>query len=263
MEDIKETSKGNWSHARYELAARHLGSFNGHYLVNQSVPDFAWLALDVERVWSAEFSARLAPALDFIQRESTWAHPLTRGACTVQGVEPFLRVWQEQELYFDALSRMPQTFCHLDAHRLNLFSVDDPELGEQTVAIDWAFCGRGAVGSELGTFVLGAFCFFQMPVSDAEMLDARCFAAYLRGLDDVGCQYRSETVRLAYLIDSILRLGIVAPPWLMRAMHETDFEWVVEFWKHPRDEIISTFSGILGFLAKQAVEASELLKAFK
>ena len=44
LEHVREDGDRAWSSARWALAARHLGQFNGAYLVGRPLPDAPWLA---------------------------------------------------------------------------------------------------------------------------------------------------------------------------------------------------------------------------
>ena len=40
FEEAKDASDGQWSLSQYGLTARHLGQFNGSFLVQQIAPEF-------------------------------------------------------------------------------------------------------------------------------------------------------------------------------------------------------------------------------
>jgi hypothetical protein len=80
---------------------------------------------------------------------------------------------------------LPHTLCHGDAWRRNLFARRDPHGREQTVAIDWADVGIGAVGEDLVDFVPGPATFYELEVADPH-LDRIAFAGYLEGLREAG-----------------------------------------------------------------------------
>ena len=70
LEDVIDDIGSNWPFARYGLAARHLGHFNGSYLVDQSRPDFPWFSKDFLRRVVAEITPNIA------QLSTVLEHPL-------------------------------------------------------------------------------------------------------------------------------------------------------------------------------------------
>lgn len=63
----------------------------------------------------------------------------------------------------------PQVFCHLDMHPVNLFDVDG-----DTVLIDWAFCGVGGLGEDLGTLVVDAITDFHREPDQVRAWSSAC-----------------------------------------------------------------------------------------
>lgn len=259
LEDIPDTYDLQWPIARYRLAARHLARFNGTYLVGQFLPDVPWLTTQIERLWSTEFESMVQPTFEFIQQTRTWEHPLTRPFHPRSTVTPLLEVWQERERYWTKLQDLPQTFCHFDAMQPNLMAIDQERGTEQTVAIDWAFAGTGAVGSEIGPLVIGSLCFNKVQGAHAFQLDEQVFAGYLEGLHDVGYQSNPETIRFAYVVNAIFRFGILLPFWLQAAMEEQQGVPVEEIWGRSRDELIEQGATTTAYVVHLAEEAQKLL----
>ena len=181
---------GEWPLERYGLAARHLGQFNGAYLVGKQIPNQPW----VSQGWLRGWVARWDHTRDLFRRSLD--HPLARRIYPGDTPERFFRLWEEHEFLFDALNRLPQTFCHLDAFRRNLFAVQSAEGNEQTSAIDWAFAGEGAVGEEIAPLVTASLVFLDVDVTHARELDNIVFNGYLNGLRDAGWRGDERQLRL-------------------------------------------------------------------
>ena len=64
-------------------------------------------------------------------------------------IDSLLRMWAQRKQFLDALDRLPETLCHFDAFRRNLFARRTPDGLGRTVVIDWAFVGIGAVGQDI------------------------------------------------------------------------------------------------------------------
>jgi hypothetical protein len=79
---------------------------------------------------------------------------------------------------------------------------------DQTVVIDWAFAGRGAIGEELVPLVLASVAFNEVDFAQAQALEEIVFEGYLEGLHDAGWRGDPQHVRLGYTAASLrLRLG--------------------------------------------------------
>ncbi len=140
-----------------------------------------------------------------------------------------MRMWAEREAFLTALERMPQTLCHFDAFRRNLFSRRAGDRDE-TVLIDWAFLGRGAVGAEIVSLVWVTLVFWEVDAAKAQELDEIVFHGYLRGLRDAGWQGEERKVRLAYTAAIALRrLGTIgyALPLILDESRHAEVELLV------------------------------------
>lgn len=82
---------------------------------------------------------------------------------------------------------------------------------EELVVIDWAFCGYGALGTEIVSLVGDSMLVFELEAAAVPELESAAFAAYLKGLHEGGWQGNTELVRLAHAIRTALYLGAAAP----------------------------------------------------
>jgi hypothetical protein len=215
LEDI--TTLGDWPLTHFGLAARHFGRFNGAYLVDRPLPDAPWLNRDLLR---AVVARRHATTVALIQQAETWAHPLVRQMFPTPIASRLLRLWEAHAQLLAALERLPRTFCHHDAWRPNLFARRRADGSEETIAIDWALAGVGALGEELGQFVAGSLMLDEVPDEIAQRLPVVAWEGYLAGLADAGWHGFEEQVQLAYLASATLRWGL-APPGLALALDES------------------------------------------
>ena len=199
LEEIVDEHPGPWDLGRYALAARHLGRFNGAWLVADALPDHAWLSRDWLRRY-VEAAGRVAAAFALADD----APPLLRQCFPPQAVAQIRRLWAQREVFLAALDRLPQTICHHDAFRRNLFVRRTAEGSEQTVAVDWAFVGVGAVGADLAPLVVGSLLFFEVVESGPQQLAETALAAYMTGLRETGWQGDERAVRLGFLATAAL-----------------------------------------------------------
>jgi len=193
MEEI-EQERQSWDWADYTLVARRLGRFNGAYLTEHSIPDEPWL--------SDQWHCRIVPPLAdlFDNLDKYLQEPLVQRVLPLFKKDEILAIWQERERYCEALAGLPQTFCHLDVFPQNLFHNE-----HSTQLIDWALCGRGAVGEELVCFVSLSLYSPDLSLSQADKLDHTIFAGYMAGLRDVGWTGDEKLVRLGYTCAMTLR----------------------------------------------------------
>ena len=187
---------------RYGLAARHLGQFNGAWMTGEPVPTQPWLSRD----WLRDFCMKHAPKISQLPDVSD--DPMLKRCFPADVADGFMRLWNEHRLFLDGLEKLPQTICHLDANRRNLFADHAPDGQEQTVAIDWELVGVGAVGQELGPLSPASVFWGQVQLTDLRTLDEMVFNGYLQGLYDAGWRGDPQVVRLGYTLTASLRHGL-------------------------------------------------------
>jgi hypothetical protein len=193
MEDIQQ-ERQTWDLADYRLVARRLGRFNGAYLTGHPLPDYPWLS---DR-WHCRIVPPLADVFDNL--DDYLQHPLAQRALPSSDKDEILAIWQDRERFCTALTSLPQTLCHVDVFRRNLFHSE-----KSTKLIDWALAGRGAVGEELVCFVALSLYFPEIPLAQAEILDQAIFAGYIDGLRDVGWTGDARLARIGYTCAMTLR----------------------------------------------------------
>jgi hypothetical protein len=200
LEDIVETAERPWPLAQYGLAARHLGVFNGRFLVDRSLPRYSWLTTDVLRTYAAGYDAQWASLAEL--RDS----PLARRGWPAEQLDRMRAMWGKRDELLAAEAWLPRTVCHGDAVNANLLARTTPDGIEQTVAIDWAFAGIGPLGLDLATLFRSALG----PVDDGYLatLDRVVFTGYLDGLVAVGWNGDHRLVRLGFAVAVALRYAL-------------------------------------------------------
>jgi hypothetical protein len=76
LEALQDDGGPTWPLDCYGTAARHLGQFNGAYMIGKPCPEYAWLS----RHWLRDWIPRLNGFRDLslMQREEAWRAPLAR-----------------------------------------------------------------------------------------------------------------------------------------------------------------------------------------
>jgi Phosphotransferase enzyme family len=196
LEDVVESEKV-WSLERYGLAARHLGQFNGAYLVGKPIPRVPWLS-------TGQFRKRLAMAEPGVaELPQLSRHPLFEGLLPDDSLERSLTLWAERQRFLALLDRLPRSLCHHDAFRGNLIARNGRDGQAQTVAIDWTEMGTGGLGEEIASLFLG-LRFVAIDIDRIADLDALIFAGYVDGLRDAGWQGDSWLARFGYAATAAL-----------------------------------------------------------
>jgi hypothetical protein len=253
LEQVREDGERAWPPARWALAARHLGQFNGAYLAGRPLPRAPWLGGRRLRSWLERHGplvARISAAPGDPDVRHWWPQPV---------VDAILRLWAEREALCAALEQLPQTFGHGDAIRRNLFARRGTDGSEETVAIDWEFAGHYAAGEEVGQTLSVASAFFDMAPADLPALDEALFAGYLAGLGDAGWHGDPRPVRFAYAAHAALRnafnaVGASVPDDTGRAAAQQNYGRTWE-------ELAERRAAVRPFLLERAAEARRLLAA--
>ena len=254
QEEVVDEVGRPWPLDRYSLAARHLGQFNGAYLVGRPLPTGPW----VLREWIRSDVADDAPDVTRLRRLPD--HPLSRRAFPGRSVDDLLRFWADRELFLAALDQLPKTFGHLDANPSNVFARRGPSGQAQTVAIDWSHAGVAGIGHGIAPLVFSSLLDNRMDVVRAEALDKRVFAGYVRGLREAGWQGDPSTARFGYAASLALRYGLscLRRP-LDYGLDKSGQSWVEQVRGRPIEEVLDHFAAVHRFVLDRADEARELL----
>lgn len=259
LEDIQETVK-KWTLKDYGLVARHLGQFNGSYLAGAALPTKPWIS----RGWLRNFVAPNEVAIT--QLEKACEHPLVGQVYSPDVVKSFLRLWNERETVYSALDKLPQTLCHMDAFRNNLFIRHDKDGNQQTVAADWAFSGIGAIGEDLAPFII-ASPGRDNTAWDQEQIDALQHIAlnsYLEGLQDAGWIGDQQAIYFCFSAATALRYGLgVVDSVVTRLQDENSHPAMVELFGRSMEQLIHHFARFMRNILKFADEALLLLPHYR
>ena len=254
LEDVVGEVGQPWPLDRYSLAARHLGQFNGAYLVSRPLPTEPWLS----RGWLREVVASYAPLI--AQLRSLLNHPRLPHAFPGGSADDLLRLWENREVLLDALDQLPKTFGHLDAAPSNLFARRDANGAEQTVVIDWQGAGVAELGHELAPLVFFILDWARVDRTEAGELDECVFDGYLRGLQDAGWQGDPRTVRFGYAASLALRFGLRSIGRMLRyVLDERQHSWTGPVGEMTTEELMDHSAIVQRFLLGRADEARELL----
>jgi hypothetical protein len=254
LEQVTDEIGYRWPLEHYGVAARHAGQLNGAYLVQRSLPAWPWLSSG----WLRHNVENCAPALPLLR--DSLDHPLVRRWYPGDASDRFFRLWEERDLFLGALDRLPQTLCHLDVFRRNLFARKTADGDDQTVAVDWAFVGRSAVGEELVPLVPASLIFYEVGLDKAQALEEIAFEGYLKGLRDVGWRGDPRQIRLGYAAAASLRYKFNdIGRWLAVVLDENLHAMILHTMGRPIGEVFGHVAQVGRFADRLADEARELI----
>ncbi|MGI8552959.1 MAG: hypothetical protein ACR2PL_19560 [Dehalococcoidia bacterium] len=254
LEHVREDGEQPWPPARWALAARHLGQFNGAYPAGRPLPNAPSLGGRRLRTWLERHRplvAQIAAASHNPNLRRWWPQPV---------VDAILRLWEERNAFCTALERLPQTFCHGDAIRRNLLARRVAGGTQETVGIDWEYAGYYAAGEEVGQTLSVAAAFFDVEPAGLPALDEALFASYLAGLGDAGWRGDPQPVRFAYAAHAALRnafnaVGASVPTDARRAA-------IQQTYGRTWEELAERRAALRPFLLERADEARRLIETF-
>jgi hypothetical protein len=240
----------------YGDVARCLGRFNGAYLTDCPLPTQAWLS----RKWLRQYIERAAPAVERLI--DSLDHPLIRRS--LPGVTPdFIQhVWDERFGILEIIERLPQTFCHLDAFRRNLFARRQ-DGRDQIVAIDWTYGGIASIGEEIAPLVNASIGFGAVALSEAFRLEQIVLEGYLAGLYDAGWRGDPDQVKFSYAATLYWRyaIGGFSGEMVPYMLDERTHAAVEAAWGHSMAELADATAASLDFSQHVYAEAMQLKKA--
>jgi len=256
LEDVVETAERPWPLAQYGLAARHLGAFNGRFLVDRPLPRYPWVAASVLRSYVAGYETEWASLAGLSDS------PLARRGWPSDQLDRMRLLWGKREELLAAEAWLPRTACHGDAVDVNLLARTTPEGIEQTVAIDWAFAGVGALGQDLASLFRSALG----PVDDGYLatLDRVLFTGYLEGLGAAGWNGDPRLVRLGFTVAAALRYALNPLASFTAAITDDGPRRTLElFVGMPFAELLDGVVRLRDYCLQMAVEARELYRILR
>jgi hypothetical protein len=256
LEDVEDIYARRWPLEQFGLAARHLGLFNGAYLVSRALPTDPWL-----NHWLGQHQAELHAGLErsptYRELQQLVRHPLVQRLLGATIATRAARLVHDQARFVNALSRLPRTLCHHESSLANLFAVRRADGQLETVAVDWEQVGPAALGADIATLVFGTLRRCEFDAERATELDEAVFAGYVAGLRDAGWRGRAEEVRLGFTGAVGLRWGVLAS--LLRGIVEGGVPVRTSQGADVApDAVVSQWARLSAFLLDRADEARRL-----
>lgn len=255
LEEARDRYGPQWPLEQYASAARCLGRFNGAYLAGRPIPAHPWLCGPATLRGMLEHFAGLQ---DVIRDQRAWEQPLVRRALPASAAERLLRLWADRALLLDALERLPQTLCHKDAWRRNMFAPPGRAGRDTLNMIDWAYVGRGELGLDAGDLLGASYSLFGVEPCEPRELDQVVFESYLEGLRSAGWAGDRRLARFGYASYAALKYG-----WLVFWLRDAGDERALGLWERlagrPMAEYVENQGRLVSYLLDLADEARGLL----
>jgi len=256
LEQIIEATAKQWSLADFERAATQLGRFAGAFLTGNALPDQPWLSSFFYRSVFAD-GGWWAQHMAFDTPESIWQSPLVERAFSADLRRRVLAIWTEKARFFAAIDQLPQVLCHNDSHRRNLLWHTAENGAPELIMLDWAFCGPGGVGMDIGDLVAASTYFFDSDPDQVGELERMIFDGYLAGLRHAGWAGDERLVRLGYTISVALRLGVTLPGWSAVMLDPASGVNVAAMYGRSAGEVLAGWVTLAEFSLDRADEARQ------
>jgi len=262
IEYIREATGRRWVIEHFHRAARHAGRFGAAFLCGSPLPDASWLSMPFFRSIFADGDF-WAEFMDPASSDNAWQSPLVQDAFPESTREGVLRIWAEKRVFWDVLDRLPQVLCHNDFHRRNLMFRTNEDAQEELMAVDWAFCGPGAVGMDMGELVATSGFFFEYEPRQVGEIEATALDGYLAGLRDGGWSGDPQLVRLGYLLSAALWMGATLPGWAAVMLPDDSGVDVQKMYGGAPETVLTGWVTLTEFLLECADEARSLIRSLK
>jgi Ser/Thr protein kinase RdoA (MazF antagonist) len=167
------------------------------------------------------------------------------------------RLYEERERLFDAHDALPRTLIHGDTGRRNLFGRRRPDGTDETVLIDWGYCGIGAVGEDLHLMVVWTAQMFDVDVADLDELERLALTGYQAGLRDAGVALDPRLARLGYLVPAAVRNSFMPFGAVMPEPAQVD--GIERAFGRPFEAWVARTIAVRRFMLERADQARQLI----
>ncbi|MGH8878663.1 MAG: phosphotransferase [Stackebrandtia sp.] len=199
LEDLVATPGEQWSVERLGTFAGQLGAAQARWTGEQRLE--SWL--------SRRFLRRYAGRHEYDAID--WRHPTAVRFWPEALLDGLRRLWERRSALFSAAEQLPRTVCHLDVWPKNLFARD-----AESVLIDWAFLGHGAVGEDIGNLIPDTVLDGLFDVRQLDEIRETVTDSYIEGYRSAGGPVPDADIRRAVALTGAAKYAWLAPMMLRR-----------------------------------------------
>lgn len=256
LEELQDDS--HWSLSHFANAAKLLGRFNGQYLAGKPYPNKPWLTQNGSTRGTLQHFQWVK---DAINNPAIWKHAIIRSAFPVPVLDRLNKLWDDSVALLNRIEAFPQTFCHLDAFRRNMFNVTG-RFGDGSLAlIDWSYAGKGIMGTDASDLASASFGMFDITSVEPKEFFDTVFENYISGLNDVGLQGDRQEFRFAFNILSALKYGCMLL-WLPDIANEEKYTLWERISSHSMEDYVHNQAILIYHLLNLADDARRMIGQF-
>ena len=194
LEDLSGGTGAPWSEDQYVQAAVSLARFNASWLRAPEPPE-PWMLQGADR---RLFTSPAGEGAIKELPDRSGSDEVMDALLPAELLESFVAYWDHRHAIFAALDDLPTVLSHHDCHNANLCLIPIGAAAYDVVAVDWAYCGLGALGADLGALVTSDLLWLRYPAEQFEDLARSVFESYVAALGrDLG-PADAAALRLAF-----------------------------------------------------------------
>lgn len=217
LEDLSTALQGGgrWTLDNHLQATYALGLMGGTFAAPGLLARCAWLGGGAYRRYIERAEPRIRAVL------TDRSNPLLRRAFPDASVARLRAWWAAQHRDLATLDRLPQTLCHNDATRHNLYLTTGMDGCPEVVAIDWTAAGLGPIGADAVKLV--GLTSIQLTVTADQAADRaeRAYERYLAGVQAAGWTGDPRLVRLGFTASMIRIKALILNHFALLAYDDT------------------------------------------
>ncbi|WP_203589753.1 hypothetical protein [Streptomyces sp. SID13031] len=158
----------------------------------------------VVRPWTSvgflrDYSTTREVPWELLDDDAAWRQPLVADNWPAGLRDGWQRLVAHRDELLTIVEQSPRAGCHLDLWVCNAIRRPDGEIA----LLDWAFCGDGALGEDLGNYIPDAVFDLFWPAERLPELAETCVSSYLEGLREGGWRGDPDVVRRAVMASAV------------------------------------------------------------
>lgn len=158
----------------------------------------------LSRPWSSvgflrDYSTTRDVPWGLLDDDAAWKQPLVADNWPAGLREAWGRLVSHRDELLRIVEQSPRAGCHLDLWVSNAIRRPSGEIA----LLDWAFCGDGAVGEDIGNHIPDAVLDLFWPAERLPELAETCISSYLEGLREGGWRGDPDLVRRAVMASAV------------------------------------------------------------
>ncbi|MEV0093306.1 aminoglycoside phosphotransferase [Streptomyces sp. NPDC050738] len=193
LEDVRGEPATAWPTPRHGRLAHALG--RAHGAPDAPAPgDSPWLSRRFLRGYITK-----EPGHGLLDDDAAWRQPLVRDHFPAGLREAMTALHRDRAWFLQIMEALPRALSHLDLWPANALSGS----GGQTVLLDWAFTGDGALGEDIGNYIPDTVFDLFLPAAQLPVLEREMYGNYLAGLRHSGWRGDERLVRLGMCASAV------------------------------------------------------------